>query len=206
MYPVRPQLHIKSMFFWSFLLGAITLVIEAVLALMAFSHITNKDCSQFPCRIQGLYNANFLALPVIGQITNFYPMLNVAAVPVLTITLRNNLFQLFGLEGRGQISKLKKGMWSFILSVPVIIITLFFRDPQILITYTGGFTGVFILLLIPTLFVQGARRLGLEDVFDKTNFNKSSFRHPFWPYLIYAFSALTLGVLIYGLIQGGSAH
>lgn len=191
------------MFFWSFLIGSITLVMEAFLALLAFSHIENTNCGTFPCRIQKLYNENFLKLPVIGQICNFYPMLNVAAVPILTITLRNNLFQLFGLESKGEISKMKKGLWSFGLSVPVIIITLLMRDPQILITYTGGLTGMVILLLIPALFVQGARRLGLEDVYDRVNFNKSPFSHPVWPYTIYAFSIITFAVLVYGIVKGG---
>lgn len=196
-------MHVKPMFFWSFLIGSITLILESFLALLAFSHIENEECGQFPCTIQPLYNENFLKLPVIGQISNFYPMLNVAAVPILTITLRNNLFQLFGLENKGEMSRLKKGLWSFALSVPVIIITLFLRNPQILVTYTGGLTGTLILLLIPAGFVQGARRLGLEDVYDRINFNKSPFRHPIFPYLIYAFSALTLGVLIYGIAKGG---
>lgn len=196
-------MHIKPMFFWSFFIGSTLLVAEGFLALLAFSHLENKDCSEFPCRIRGLYNENFLDLPVIGQISNFYPMLNVAAVPILTITLRNNLLQLLGLENRGGTSKLKKGLWSIGLSIPVIIITIFLRDPQVLITYTGGFTGMVILLLIPALFVQGARRLGQEYIHDRVNFNKSPFSHPIFPYIVYTFSFITLGVLIYGIVKGG---
>ena len=130
-------------------------------------------------------------------------MLNVSAVPILTITLRNNIFQLFGLEGKGQITRLKKGLWSFGLSVPVIIFTMFYRDVQVLITYIGGFTGMVILLLIPALFVQGARKLNFEDIYDRKNFNRSPFYHPFYPYIIYAFSVVTFGVVVYGLIKGG---
>lgn len=191
------------MFFYSFIIGSAVLVLEAFLALLAFSHINHQECDVFPCSIQKLYNENFSKLPVVGQISNFYPMLNVAAVPILTITLRNNIFQLFGLESKGESSRLKKGLWSTALSVPVIIITLFLKDPQILITYTGGFTGMVILLLVPALFVQGARRLNLEEVYDRKNFNASPFKHPFWPYLVYLFSVLTFGVLVYGLIKGG---
>lgn len=195
------------MFFWSFIIGSATLVLEAFLALIAFSHITNPHCGDFPCKIQDLYNKNFLELPVIGQICNFYPMLNVAAVPILTITLRNNLLQLFGLENKGTISKMKKGLWSIGLSIPVIIITLFLRDPQVMLTYTGGITGTMILLLIPTIFVQGARKLNLEDVYDKNNFNRSPFRHPIWPYVVYLFSLITLGIIIWGIASGsGSGH
>jgi hypothetical protein len=84
------------MFLISNILAALILGIEAFLAYFAFSSLTN-DCdpdqgrAQFPCAINGLYNKNFLDLPVIGQLCNFYPMLNVAAVPILNITLRNNI-------------------------------------------------------------------------------------------------------------------
>lgn len=111
------------MFFWSFVIGSSVLVLEAFLALLAFSHIDVEDCDVFPCSIQKLYNVNFSKLPFVGQVSNFYPMLNVAAVPILTITLRNNIFQLFGLENQGESSRLKKGLWSTGLSLPVIIIT-----------------------------------------------------------------------------------
>ena len=134
-------------------------------------------------------------------------MLNVAAVPILTITLRNNLFQLFGLEARGGITRLKKGLWSAALSIPAIIVAYTHIDPQVLLKYTGGLTGVCILLLIPTIFVQGARRLNMEVLYDRANFNKSPFTHWFWPYIIYAFSLLTLGIIIYGIAKGaGGGH
>ena len=37
-------------------------------------------------------------LPFIGQVCNFYPMLNVSSVPVLTITLRNNLMEVIPIK------------------------------------------------------------------------------------------------------------
>ncbi len=93
MYPVRPQKKVHQMFFSSFSLGAFFLLIEGVLAAFAFGHSEYKDdLNEYPCSIQKLYNENFLKVPFIGQFTNFYPMLNVSAVPVLVITLRYNIF------------------------------------------------------------------------------------------------------------------
>jgi len=40
----------------------------------------------------------------------------------------------------------------------VIIITSFYRNPQVLLTYTGGLCGAFILMIIPMAIVRGARR------------------------------------------------
>lgn len=78
------------------------------------------------CKVSELYNENFLSIPVIGPIANFYPMLNVTAVPILAITLRNNLFEALdlksALESIGFPKSLLnmqsywiKGFWSFIL-------------------------------------------------------------------------------------------
>jgi hypothetical protein len=68
------------------------------LAYLAFSGRKNKCSDGYPCAIQGLFNENFLDIPFIGQVCNFYPMLNVSSVPVLTITLRNNLMEVLPIK------------------------------------------------------------------------------------------------------------
>jgi hypothetical protein len=85
------------MFLIANIVGMICLFLECQFAWMAFSGLTNS-CDAldptFPCQISTLFNENFQAIPVVGQICVFYPMLNVAAVPVLNITLRNNLMSI----------------------------------------------------------------------------------------------------------------
>lgn len=85
---------------------------------------------------------------MIGQITNFYPTLNVAAIPILTITLRNNLFAILNISQAND-TRLTKALWSFGLSVPVIIVACVFQNPQLIMTYTGGLGGTCILFIIP---------------------------------------------------------
>lgn len=84
------------MFLYSHVIGSVLLAIEGILAFLAFSGLPN-DCSTkphvYPCKIEDLFNKNFVNIPIIGPLCNFYPMLNVSSVPVLTITLRNNLMQ-----------------------------------------------------------------------------------------------------------------
>ena len=97
-YPIRPQSSINKMFIIANIVGATLLFLEAQLAYWAFSSLTGvpglDPCSNtFPCAVNPLYNENFLGIPGLGVILGFYPMLNVAAVPILTITLRNNLMQ-----------------------------------------------------------------------------------------------------------------
>ena len=93
MYPIRPQQAVGKMFLTSNIVASCLLFLEGFLAYMAFSGI-NHDCSEgYPCSVQKLFNENFQDIPVVGQICQFYPMLNISAVPILTITLRNNFMQ-----------------------------------------------------------------------------------------------------------------
>jgi hypothetical protein len=98
-YPIRPQSNVKPMFLYSHIIGSSLLAIEGFLAWLAFSGLPNKCTSnKFPCQIADLFNENFVNLPFIGQVCNFYPMLNVSSVPVLTITLRNNLMEVIPIK------------------------------------------------------------------------------------------------------------
>lgn len=172
------------MFLISNIVGAIFLAVEAMLAYLAFGGLTNPCVrpesvpenqfeEKFPCQVSGLYNENFLDLPLIGALCNFYPMMNIAAVPILNITLRNNLLEAFPIKAwikkKGKCLFLLKdhknkikGIWSIILTIPVIVIVLFYRNVQSLITWTGGVGGTFIILILPTTLVVRARRLRAE--------------------------------------------
>ena len=132
--PVRPQTSVYNTLFYSFAIGGSILWVESVLAALAFSRIDNTNCDTFPCEIQSLYNENFTSLPFIGQVCNFYPALNVAALPILTITLRNNLFVLVGIETKKE-TRVMKAIWSIGLSIPVIAVSWIFRDAQLIMTY-----------------------------------------------------------------------
>ena len=142
-------------------------------------------------------------------------MLNVSAVPILTITLRNNFMQVvpvkrwirnsgccqFLLEDH---KRSVKGIWSIIFSIPVIIIVMFERDPQVMISYTGGICGPFILFLIPvTLVWYGRRKLGEEN---EKNFNRSPYQ-AFWLLVVISvFAFITLCMALWGAATGKSGE
>ena len=93
-----------------------------------------------------------------------------------------------------------KGIWSIIISLPVLVMVMFLRNPQTLITYTGGFCGVFILFIVPMVLVFNARkRAELNGVIDEENFNKSPFQHIYWQILIMLYALLTIVSVIVGL-------
>lgn len=145
-YPVRPQSAVPRMFLISNIVGALFLFIEAQLAWYAFSSLPNNcedtgEGASFPCKPDpNGFNQNFAGIPVIGQIVQFYPMLNVAAVPILTITLRNNLMEVLPIKkwlkscdcscARFLLQDKRrsvKGAWAAIVNIPAIIITLLTR-------------------------------------------------------------------------------
>ena len=86
------------MFLVANIIGTSLLGILGLLAFFTFSGYTNPCMEKFPCRVESMFNYNFMNLPVIGSLINFYPMLNIAAVPILTITLRNNLLEALPLK------------------------------------------------------------------------------------------------------------
>jgi len=67
-----------------------------------------------------------------------------------------------------------KGFWSIILTIPVLSIVTWYRNPQTLVTYTGGFCGAFILLIIPATVVTYARERKTEELYGK-NHNASPY-------------------------------
>eukprot|EP00347_Sterkiella_histriomuscorum_P023649 403333869 len=221
-YPIRPQTQIKRMFLTSHIIGTFLLGLEGLMAFLAFSGI-DHNCgggNPYPCRVSKLFNENFVNIPFIGQVCNFYPMLNVSSVPVITITLRNNLMEMIPIKQWLSKSSFRaarfmaedqrrivKGLWSIILSAPVIVAVMFLRDPQSFIQYTGGLCGTFILFIIPLTITWHARRRDVEKTYGH-NFNKSPFQHPIYMILIGVYAILTLSFVITGLIlsSGGGGH
>jgi len=97
-----------------------------------------------------------------------------------------------------------KGIWSIIFSLPVIVIVMFERNPQVLISYTGGICGPFILFLIPvTLVYFGRKKLG---ELNEQNFNKSPYQANWLLIFISIFALLTLSMALYGAATGTSGH
>lgn len=99
-YPVRPQSALPKMFLTANIVGGLLLFLECQLAWYAFSGLPNEcEDGTFPCKPDSNgFNQNFNGIPGVGQFVQFYPMLNTAAVPILMISLRNNLMQVLPIK------------------------------------------------------------------------------------------------------------
>lgn len=102
--------------------------------------------------------------------------------------------------------RLVKGLWSIIFSIPAIVVVMFVKNPQAMVTYTGGFGGTFILLLIPMALVfYGRRTLVLIGKTDE-NPNKSFFQNIGWIIFVALFSISVIVAVIQGIVSGGAGE
>ena len=71
-----------------------------------------------------------------------------------------------------------------------------------MVTYTGGFGGTFILLLIPmALVATGRRALRIIGKTDE-NPNRSFFQSSIWILIVVLFSIEVISYVIIGIVQG----
>jgi len=138
----------------------------------------------------------------------FYPILNVSAVGIMLICLRNNLFDAAPIkdlitrkescmwmlnDNRPSV----KGMLSMILLIPVIIVSLLVRNVEGYINFIGGFLGIFVSLIIPVTLVSAAR----DKEEDPNNFNRSYFKSKNWIYLSLAWILLCFENSLYQMVK-----
>ena len=101
-------------------------------------------------------------------------------------------------------SFLKRLAWTMGLTMPVYIVSYAYRNPQVLLAYTGGMTGLVILLVMPPLLMIGARKQKVEEKYGERNVYKSLFHHLGWSIFLLVFGAGAFGLTIYGLVVGGA--
>ena len=92
----KPQKNLIRLVVIAYIFSLIIMLTYGYVSLFAFAHFTNCDTGDFPCAIQSTFSLNFLSLPVIGYIINYYPLLNIITSALLAITLKNNVLQVIG--------------------------------------------------------------------------------------------------------------
>jgi hypothetical protein len=190
-FPLSPQSSASKLFLRSYVVSAITLIVLGVLSVLAFD------------KVEKLYNVNFLGMGLVGDIVGIYPFLNVASVPVVTITLRENILYLLGwnnLSG-SNLGIFWKGVWSFALSVPAVIMALLLDDPQEMIKYTGGISGSMIMFVIPAVFILNSKRFCMERLILHDNFHQSQWSTKFTSKAVIVFALLLIIMVIMGAFK-----
>ena len=80
----------------------------------------------------------------------------------------------------------------------------FIKDPEVLVTYTGGICGTFILFIFPICLVRFARDYKNKNDKEGFNFNQSPFASVGFQIVIALFSITTLFFVILGIVKGNA--
>ena len=90
-----PQKRLVKLLIIGYIFSLLFIVLYSYIGVFAFSN-PEYSCDKshdFPIAIQSTFSSNFLGLPVIGYIINYYPILNVITSGMQLITLRNNILE-----------------------------------------------------------------------------------------------------------------
>eukprot|EP00811_Abedinium_folium_P034078 NODE_6991_length_1618_cov_13.495641.p1 GENE.NODE_6991_length_1618_cov_13.495641~~NODE_6991_length_1618_cov_13.495641.p1 ORF type:complete len:473 (+),score=156.07 NODE_6991_length_1618_cov_13.495641:108-1526(+) len=149
-------------------------LLQGFLALWSVGDETLQVCGDSPsrpCRIQPLFNTNFASADWtwVGKLVVCYPVLVVSVFPLVAITLRNNLRALcancgFGAPSMGRKETLLNCMFTVFAVAPPYMIAFRTKDVQGVMKYVGGYAGLLLMFLIPTLLVLFGRRRAAEKM------------------------------------------
>lgn len=125
-----------------------------------------------------------------------YPVFTLTTnYPLIAITLRNNLSTLVDSIPYFNTFRFKTIVLSFVAAVPAIPLAFATQNLSELVHITGGFAGLLIEFVVPTLLVIFARRK-LATKFDQdamqANPHRSPFYHWIWLATLLVFSFISL--------------
>lgn len=190
--PVKPPRQIKRILYTGFAAGGLILILISLTGILAFG-----DKYVLDSKTKSYYNMWFHGnIDWIYYIISFYLFFNITAVPVVTITTRNNLMKCIvphKIPARNwEITRWTFAFTMFIL-LPVLTVASLTQTIQKVINITSGIFGVVLLLVIPSAVIIFARikaeKLTLR-IADNPHKAYLSFR--ILPYITFFFGILCL--------------
>jgi hypothetical protein len=209
-----PQKNLVKILILGYFFSFIFIVFYGYISLFAFSK-PNLSCDnkQFPTAIQATFSSNFLGLPIIGYIINYYPILNVITSGMQLITLRNNILDAIAgcspslsvkldfTQKKGCCSVFGNFLFNIFVAIPPIIIGLTLKNIQSLMKYFSSILGFLIMLIVPVIVVGRYRWFFNKIDYTFGNLNQA-FIKGFWGYIIISILALGIfSMIIYGFIK-----
>eukprot|EP01095_Lingulamoeba_sp_RSL-Kostka_P014079 TRINITY_DN601_c0_g1_i1.p1 TRINITY_DN601_c0_g1~~TRINITY_DN601_c0_g1_i1.p1 ORF type:complete len:501 (+),score=129.76 TRINITY_DN601_c0_g1_i1:43-1545(+) len=180
---------IKSKRKLTLLMGAVYVVIFVfyvglcVSALFAFQELDS------------LYTLNFVGYKInlIGLYLGLFPVFTLTTnYPLICITLRNNLMHLITYGDESKYAKYRKIIFSTAAAFPGILIAFITKDVNLLVSYTGSYAGLGIMLLIPPILVYFSRKRISQVLPNTKNPYKSPFQHVAYIYVIIIAACISL--------------
>ncbi len=210
-----PQKRLIKLLIIGYLFSLLFIVVYSYVGLFAFSD-PNYSCDKehpFPIAIQSTFSSNFLGLPVIGYIINYYPILNVITSGMQLITLRNNILEAIAgcnrelsrklnfAEQSGFFSLVKNFCFNTIVALPPIAIGLSLQNIQSLMKYFSSILGFLLMLVVPVLVVERYRSLFHKRKYQFTDLNRSFLTNKYGTFFIIFMSVVIFSLIIFGFIK-----
>ncbi|XP_077300532.1 transmembrane protein 104 homolog isoform X2 [Arctopsyche grandis] len=198
--PITSKKSIGSYLSLDFILIGTFYLLLALTGIFAFTHL------------EDLYTLNFIPTKGDGavlQMTEYFlalfPVFTLStSFPVMAITLRNTIQGVFLDVSRLDSYNLflRKLLFPILTVIPPILITMFFEDISILVSFTGSFAGAGIQYVIPTFLVLCARK-ECAEVFalNVSNPYESPFKNRYWAFFVLAWSVICVVMVSVNMIQ-----
>ena len=210
-----PQKRLVKLLIIGYFFSLLFILLYGYVGLFAFSnHELSCDKNhEFPIAIQSTFSSNFLGLPVIGYIINYYPILNVITSGMQLITLRNNILEAIAgcnrelsnslnfAEKKGIFPLLKNFIFNTIVALPPITIGLLLQNIQSLMKYFSSILGFLLMLVVPVLVVNKYRNLFYKRKYEFTDLNRSFLKNKYGNIFIIFMSVLIFSLIIYGFVK-----
>lgn len=165
-------------------------------------------------KLEDLYTLNFIPtkgssdtifLKVLQYFLALFPVFTLSAsFPIMAITLRNTIQGLF--LDTAQLHSynlfLRRILFPIVTVIPPILISMFFEDISVLVSFTGSYAGAGIQYVIPTLLVLNARKT-CDEIFPSNMINpyRSPFKHVFWAFFVLAWAVICVIMVSLNLVQ-----
>ena len=210
-----PQKRLIKLLIIGYIFSLIFIVAYSYVGLFAFAN-PEYSCDKehpFPIAIQSTFSSNFLGLPVIGYIINYYPILNVITSGMQLITLRNNILEAIAgcnrelsrklnfAEQSGFFSLIKNFGFNTVVALPPIAIGLSLQNIQSLMKYFSSILGFLLMLVVPVLVVERYRKLFHKRKYQFTDLNRSFLTNKYGTIFIIFMSVVIFSLIIFGFIK-----
>ncbi|XP_032231273.1 transmembrane protein 104 [Nematostella vectensis] len=191
--PVRNKSRLTLLFVSDFTIILIFYAVLSFTAMFAFGDLKDLYTLNFVI-YSNAYVRYFLALfPVFTLSTNF---------PIISVTLRDNLKNLFYREGRPYPWVIDRLVFPLVAILPPILVAFITQNLEFLVGVTGSYAGAGVQYLIPASLVYCGRKklrtlLGCYD-----NKHRSLLRHRTWLFFVYAWTFICVAlVTVYHIIS-----
>ena len=210
-----PQKRLVKLLIIGYIFSLLFIVLYSYIGVFAFSN-PEYSCDKshdFPIAIQSTFSSNFLGLPVIGYIINYYPILNVITSGMQLITLRNNILEAIAgcnrelstnlnfAEQTGISALLKNFCFNTIVALPPITIGLLLQNIQSLMKYFSSILGFLLMLIVPILVVTKYRSLFYKRKYEFTDLNRSFLKNKYGNIFVILMSVVIFSLIIYGFVK-----